>query len=660
VAFAAAAGAPSLAHELCYHVQPAFFALALAGLVTCAAVLLGLWYPRRLVQRRLSQALGEPMSTPAAGSPGQGMGLHFAARLTAAILAVMAAGWLLAGGVAAGLESWRTLLASRLYLPPGLFRAGVTAPALLALVLIGVSTTIALVAVHGWYRLATRPHTNIARLWRSLLLSALAGALAGRSTDGLLALLLAVGGALAASVVALAIPAGAMAGPPPVPPRTWKQDRSTRLSLLNVSLVGFVIAFYFLQAMATPGALMPALSSGVCAVATGAVCGAGLGRLLLYAGLAADTAPFLVLVTIMLSTLLPGGPARGLPALGLVSAAGAACVILVARRISLLSGSVQYSLAWTGGALTCGAGVAFFTGLMVGDAPRWNGIGPYWGGLTAAVVGIGFLLAPHTRKPLRWFGTALAGIAAAAPFILAGPVGPGTSVGADLGETGPDPPAVLGREWLRTGALCWEVVGGQATARGGGGSALWEVDRGGPRADVLFVSAREWHTPVSPVAFREAGPRLLRRAARALLPGGRLVLELDPASPTPLPAWFSPEQILPDASAWRLRLTSHSGTYEAVLLGLDVHAWLAQRALPDGCTMSLTPASFPMPSPNCSGGDPVVAGKRRTSPYHAGGHSDPLRVTCSVRHGRARTRGDPRSSWGRRPRWFIIPAGLAA
>ncbi len=646
MAFATFAGTPSLAHELCYHVQPAFSALALAGLAMCAAAVFGLWYPRRLVQRRLTQALGGPLSTPAAGGLGQGLELHFAARLTAAILVVLAAGWLLAGGAAAGLESWRTLLASRLYLPPGMFRACVTAPALLALALIGICTTIALVAVHGWYRLATWPRTNIARLWRSLLVSALAGALTAMLTGGLPDPLLAIGGTLAASVVALAVPAGAASEPPPLPPRTGKQDPSTRLSLLNVSLIGFVLAFYSLQAMAPPGAITPALAPGVCAVAAGTVFGAGLGRLLLHAGLAAEAAPFLAIFTIMLSTLLPGGPEWGLPALGLVSAAAAAGVILVARRISLLSGSVQYSLAWTGGALTCGAGIAFFAGLMVGDAPRWNGIGPYWGGLAAALVGISFLLAPYGRTSLRWSGTALAGIAVAAPFILAGSVGLETSAGAEKGETGSGPTAVPGREWLRTGALHWEVVGGRAAARARSGPALWDIDRRGPRADLLFVPPGEWHTPLSPAAFREAGPRLLRRAARALLPGGRLVLELDPGGSSVLPAWFYFPQILPDASAWRLRLMSPAGTYEAIILGPDVDAWLAQRALPDGCTMSLTPVSSTMPSRTRRAVIPSLRGSAAPLRIMPAERSDPPRTTGSMRLARVRSHGDPYTAWG--------------
>lgn len=591
VAFATVAGQPPLARELCYHVQPASAALALAGLTVCAAVAFGLWYPRRLIQRRLAQTLGGPMDAPtlAAGSLGDGLELRFAARLTAAIQAVLTAAWLLASGAAAGLESWRSFLVNRFYLPPGLFPVCVTAPLLATLALIGVCTTIALVAAHGWYRFATWPHTRIARLWRSLLASALIGALTPWLAGEMFELLLpAVGGTLAATVVALCVRAGSAAGPP-IQPRPRKQDNAMRLSLLNVFLMGFVIAFSALWTLAAHDALTPPLAPVVCAVAIGTVCGAGLGRILLHVGLTAQAAPLLIIATIMLSNLSSNSPGQGLAVLGLVSAAAALCVILVARRISLLSGSVQYSLAWTGGALACGAGTAFLIGLLIGGNPGWGDIGLYWGSTAAAVAGISLLLTPQTRAWLRWSGTVLTAIAVAAPFMLARPAPRGAPTGTEHSAAGHNLPATLGREWLRTGALHWEVIGGEVAARTGSGSTLWDVDRAGPRADALFVPASQWQKPASSATSSEAESRLLRRAAQTLLPGGHLVLELKAGSTSDLPTRLSPSQILPDGSAYRLRLTSRAGTYDAIILGPDVNAWLAQRALPEGCTLNLTP-----------------------------------------------------------------------
>lgn len=596
VALGLAAGLPPLAREICYHIHPASTALSAAGLALCAGVILGLWYPRRLIQRRLAQTLGGPSDDPALPAPAAGDGpeMRFAARLTAALHAPLTAAWLLASGVVAGLESWRGLLANSFHLPFALFLGCVTLPALLALVLIGVCATVALVAVHGWYRLATRPHTNVARLWRSLLAATLAGSLTAWLADETsFLLLLAVGGALAAGVVALGGPSGSTTRPR-VRPDVRETDGATRLSLLNVALAGSVVTLSALWTITHRGGPIPSPASTVFVVALGAVCGAGLGRILLRTGSATGAAPFLVLTAIALSALVSRNAERGPAVLAPVSASAAACVILVARRVSLASGSVQYSLAWTGGALTCGAGVAFLANLAPLGGLAGSGIGPYWGLAMALTAVVTLLLDQNTRPWLRWPGTAVAGLAAVVPLLFARSTPPGLpSSAAHRTSEHHDPAVTLGREWLRTGALCWEALEGGPGARAAAGPTVWNVDSAGPRVDVLFVPAARWWASSAAGVPRATERRLLCRAARSVLPGGRLVVELVPGRAADLGAQPFPKHVVPAGTPQRLGLATPAGRYEAIIFGPNVADWLAQRALPHGCTMRLSSVTLP-------------------------------------------------------------------
>jgi hypothetical protein len=149
---------------------------------------------------------------------------------------------------------------------------------------------------------------------------------------------------------------------------------------------------------------------------------------------------------------------------------------------------------------------------------------------------------------------------------------------APAGELGATPAA------LRAGRTLLEAPGLRAayTFSDHRRPSAWEIDLGGPRLDAVVVVSR----PAPPATERLApasARRLLRRCTRALLDGGRLVIEL-PADDLVTPAFR-----LNPGGGHLLRVTGDTGRYEALVFGPDAAAWLGERPDPPGFTVECVP-----------------------------------------------------------------------
>lgn len=359
---AGASGVLRIVDELQLHVVGTRSAASLSIAGVCAGVVLGLWYPRQLIRRRLGAAGSTPDSS---------VELEFAATLSGVLLAGAALGWTAAIVAVSTAEDWRWLLIRRTTLPAAVLLPLSVAPSVAALSLVGALSATALVAMHSLHRFMTRPRTNITRLWLVLLAAAAASAIATMSIGSLRA--------SAASAIVLAFAAAVIqcVGPPrglvsqrvrfdeASPWRGWKLARALAVCALSGLALGASVCAAAPSGMASTSRLPVALA------AAGFACGGlgvAVGRLLLSAGapprsmLAALGASGAVLTAAAL-VAGGGGAVAKFSVLCTAAIVATASFVLAGREAAHALGRPQRALAWlawptaaglsVGGLLSC-------------------------------------------------------------------------------------------------------------------------------------------------------------------------------------------------------------------------------------------------------------------------------------------------------------------
>lgn len=478
--------------------------VALAGAAVALGALLGLWYPRRLIRRRLRGG-GHPSAN--SGSPD--VDAVFAALLSAVLILALALAIglsLLAIGRA---EGWRAVIVRDLVLPPACVFAVVVAPPFVSVVVVSGVSTMLVFGLLGWHRAVTWPAASVWPLW----LAAIATAAATGAG------LLAIGSLRLASLVALAAPlaaafVAALQAPGPRAPAEPPRAPFTRRAVLTpmaaaaaAGAAGFASLLAATPALADgdPGAVLGAL------LGAALLAGAAAGRRALKARLAPP--PEMAIVFAILAAASAGlavglarsdSPYAATGVAALTAFAGAAALVQGGRVVSDHVGPPHHGVVWVGGSAAAGClTVALFAAALARPHPL-PGLSP----------------APALRI-----------LASGLYHGLASPVG------LDLRRASAD---------------------------------VWSIDLAGPRFDVVQVFDFA-PAGASTVPDRQRR-RLMLRITRALLSGGRLIID------APAPALASLAGRTLGQPVYHISMKDRRGDQYAVFaIGRDVPEWVALR-----------------------------------------------------------------------------------
>jgi hypothetical protein len=491
--------------ELSLQFQSPPVALALSIAVLSFAMATGLWLPRRVILRRLASpdaALVTRADDPA-----------FAATLTGGLMLVLSAAWLLVLLAVCTAESLRAGLCRWLVSGPLIVMLFTCLPGWAAMFLAGMSSTVALAALHGWQRHLRATGGALARLWLAVLAgTAIAAILTLRLPDGLGGQLTGLASLLCAGAVCVLRPSGAPQNKPAAP-ATGLADlgQPGALDAALVATLSLELAwalFSCWQAAPGPLELLPATAL--------VVVGAGFGSLLLArtidpGGSALKSAGFCALLS-AIALLWPGtgssaAPAATLARLALVALSACAGLAWVARSATSRSRNVQAALRRVGAVAAMSAAAAM---------------------LVAAGITLGITGRAQT-PPIA---------AAGAPF------------GALHGL-----PDMAGR--LDTLA------------------DVWACDLGGPRFDTLTISPSACEGGLAS-AKTPLLKRLMRRVRAALLPGGRVVVVVRDAT-TEQRLLVALGSAMPDHAGRGRRAPNPPIGDRLLVFGPGADEWLARR-----------------------------------------------------------------------------------
>lgn len=560
--------------EMGYHFVTPTRGPAYSTAALCAGIVLGLWMPRRIIRRRLARGNTEGLPADLA-APG-GLKLEFAASLSGALIVTFALTWVVLCGGAVVMEEYRAFLSGRFLCPIWLLYLLLSAPACAGLMFAGATGTTLLLALHGWYRLVTQPNTNIARLWTSILLGALAaGLLAYQAASPTVLAWLAPLTVFIAGMISVFRRAEGVGRPSPQPTRPTL-PRDEWLSLLAVGLAaaatGAALTLTIPSAWTAPRALAmeaAVLAGGACA---GMFVARLLFRLRFSAGLGA-LALLLAAVTLLLPYQLMLAPSVNLALVRLAAVTGCAtaCVVLLGGRLAQSSRSVQYALSWVGRFAAVGFGSAL--PLTALGATRWS---PATLAMLTALVatagaGLVLILDSRTKTPTRaagliCIGLWLAGVPSATHFLAEASRVPGPAARPPAER----PHVDLARRLVMADTFHTSRV--QPLPPFPDSPTAWQFDLAGPALDLVILEgtggADDWS-----VGDPELGRRLLRRVTSRLARGGRLLVEL-PTPPflTAALSQFNPPAAQPAWRAFRLRVRGETDEYEALVFGSDIPA----------------------------------------------------------------------------------------
>jgi hypothetical protein len=466
-------------------------------------------------------------------------------------------------------------------------------PAVIGLLLIGGLTTTTLIAVHGWHRLVTTPHTKVAELWAVILgAGVVGGVIVSRvETWGALALLapllVFLGGALSVFRETSATSAYVQR-----PPRACAATEA--LSLLLVAAAAVATASGMLPALSANALEAGAFGGAGAVLAVALLAGLAFARVLQNWSVSAQVAPLTLLASGIALLLpyhrLPSGALDPVQIrLAVAGFCAATCVVLVGRRLGRASGSVQYALSWVGAAVAAGVGLA-----LIGGAALAERFGTAMllvvGALVAlAVAGLVLILDTRLRLALRAVGLAGMGLSLLLlPQATRTPAhveGQALRSGVRLSES---PATRAGRGLLIAARLrtVRVLVGG--SSGDDGYRDAWNVDLAGACWDTVLIERSARRAAEAPALARVR--RLLRRCGAALARGGRLAIELPPgAGVEAASVWRRAARPVFGASCYHLVVRGGGDVYEALVLGPDVSAWIAEQPLPDGFEVSFEP-----------------------------------------------------------------------
>lgn len=599
-ALGATLGLIAVLSEMRYHIIsptrcPAYVVAAL-----CLGVVLGLWIPRRVIRRHITHDPGNASKTPpTAFDDPVGSNLEFAAALAGGLIIIFALMWVALGGYAMLMEGYRGFLARRFAHPIWLTHLLLSGPMLTGLVVAGATGTTLLVALHGWYRLATQPRIHIARLWASILLGAFgAGLLVPRIDSATVLAGMAPLAMFLAGVIAVLRRSDA-AGTSTPPPIQCGLTRDESLSLLTAGLAAVVVATACVLAIPPTGVTPRNLPLGVVTLAGAACAGLCVAYLILRLRLIVDLGATALLLG-ALALLLPfqrlfADPINiALVRLAVVTGCAAACVVLVGHRVERTHHSIQCSLSWVGRIVAAGFGLTLV--LLPSAAGRWN---PSTTAMIVALLaiagaGLALILGSRTNVAMR-----LAGVLCIA-LLLVGMLRPERSPAAiyavaqekhrrDADATA-TPLAAAARQLVTANSFRTARV--RPLPPSNAGAMTWKVDLTGSALDLVILESAAETNDQS--VSRDWGRRLLARIGTRLAQGGRLLVEL----PTPTCVAEALNQFNPAAgnsyrTGYRLRIWNEADEYEALVFGGDIPALIERNQLESDFQISLDPLPAP-------------------------------------------------------------------
>jgi hypothetical protein len=590
----AALGVLTVLREMRYHaLSPARCPTdALAAL--CVGVILGLWIPRRVIRQRLARGPVDAGHT----SPGDltephPLRLEFAASLTGALVLALALACVVLCAGAMWTEEYRAFLVGRFAYPPWLTRLLLLGPAWAGLVVTGAVGITLLVALNGWYRLVTQPHTRIARLWASTLFGTLAaGVLATQISSraalaGLAPLIVFLAG-----VVAVLRRSDAVGMSTTTTTRHWP-TRDELLLLLTAGLTAALVAGALVLALPPEGIASGQLTLGVVALAGAAAGGLMVGRLISRLRLNTEVAPLLLLAA-SIALLSPyqqlsvASVQVALVRLVLVTGCAAACIVLIGQRVEQTRHSIQCSLSWVGRAVAIGLGVTLLL-LPIGTA-RWN---PSAGALFVSLIatigaGLTLMLSQRVRPATRVIGVTCVILWLVGMPVARRALARTSSPPAPAAPSAPAHPLATAARQLLT-ADSFQTAYVRPLPPTAMGATVWQFDLSGPALDLIVlesVSAADQQ----PCAGEEWEGRLLKRLSSRLAQGGRLLVEL-PTAPGVVEALdhFDPGPHCDDWVGHRLQMSSETDQYEAIVLGPDIPALIARNRRTSELRVALQP-----------------------------------------------------------------------
>ncbi|MBK9119382.1 MAG: hypothetical protein IPM18_07235 [Phycisphaerales bacterium] len=510
--------------------------------------------------------------------------MELATALGSAFLALTALGLTVLVLVAAQLENWRAALTAAFLLPGGMLLTLVTAPLWLTLSLVGALGARTVLAIHGWQR--TQDSTRIGLFWAGLLLGALWAA--GLGATALRDELLRVGALLAVFAAAAGVAwqrwsegsvhgLATMSGGPVVPLGARARNRGTARWIL-LGATAYVLTAAVLHAAPCWVTERITMAAMLAASMGGLGCGAVLARTVLQRGWSrAGLAVWMPgLLGAAAGALVWSGAAVG--ALAVVGASGGVVLVCHARQAD--------RAMWRAGASHAARAAAVCGGVLLAGcgAMLWPDAQSHASVLLMVSLGL-----------VGWTGVGLCLRRGLLPVVR------GAGLLAVLTVLGLM--AVAAWEWERTagGARGWgagqasEMIvptGVRAMIDGLGARVAWVTVAPGSTktrsAWYLDLEARRWDVIVlvpgaEPLSVR-AARRVVARAERALLPGGRLLVadpghssEADlPGGPIARAAWAARASGgVAHAAVGVLEFRTDAGTWRLLACGSDVGAWLA-------------------------------------------------------------------------------------
>jgi hypothetical protein len=556
-------------------------------------MIIGLWLPRRLIERRMGLRPARQQASPELadawgdGATPEAVDLSFAANLAGALVLVLGVIWVALGVLTLRLEDYRGFLASNFVLPTEVLRVLVLTPALLGLGLAAAVSGTALTAMRGWLRLLATLTQHHGLLGVFLLLGILAGAL-------LAGLIARPGGLFLATLLPLFVAGGLavlprMSGTAPAEPPVLARPQRLEFGPTLVTLVAAgAWALAWMVAAAEAGVDTRSLARVLSVAAGGALAGWWSVR---HWGRhdARYAAPMVLLgcaVVWGFAHRLAAPPNAALLRVGVAAACGAACVLLAAGRVVRSQGSVQRAFALQTGLLSGGAGLALAGGSVLVSAA---GPGPLVAVATLLLTSAaGVVLVLDVGLSLRTRVAGLSGLLLWLVILL-------VLGNFDLGRTDQQPPIATrpaGPAVTAARSLYEHEQHVRLDTTRTGWWAAGDFDLAPRRYAVVVLDMAPDSGQAAPPSLT-ALRRLLRRCDTALARGGHIVIET--SSPETISAVVAAARraLVPPWPAHVLRVTSAADTGEFLLLGPKVPDWVQRHAWAADVDATLRPVTAP-------------------------------------------------------------------
>jgi hypothetical protein len=271
-----------------------------------------------------------------------------------------------------------------------------------------------------------------------------------------------------------------------------------------------------------------------------------------------------------------------------VTGCAAACIVLLGRRISQTSRSVQHALSRIGGFVAGGFGITL--ALLPASAARWN---PSTLAMIVALVataGAGLMLILDSRPKAV---TRLAGLVGVGLWLFGVPSA-ARALSTTLQTAEPDfqpapasPLIDAARQLLI--AHPFRTARVQPLMLSTADPTTWQFDLAGPPLDLVIVEGAAG-ADARLISDTDLGRRLLKRATTRLTQGGRLLVEW-PTAPFIAAALdqLDPGANNPMWSGYQLRVRDKTDEYEARVFGRDIPALIGRHMPLSELDVSLGP-----------------------------------------------------------------------